>query len=66
MDDFSGMLGYNSKTVSSGSSPIKQLPFSPSQFFNSPGLFGMSIASTPKRFTAQASTPVKNRIKSVS
>jgi hypothetical protein len=62
MDDFAAMLGVGKQPVSNGNSPIKQLPFSPSQFFNSPGLFDAPLSSTPvKRFTTQASTPLKDR-----
>ncbi|KAK9873735.1 hypothetical protein WA026_002092 [Henosepilachna vigintioctopunctata] len=45
------------------SSPVKQLPFSPSQFLNSPNLtFEAVLSSTPvKRLSLQASTPLRNR-----
>lgn len=46
------------------SSPIKQLPFSPSQFLNSPNIssimFDVAAASTPKK--NQSETPVKDRV----
>ncbi|KAL3288413.1 hypothetical protein HHI36_002860 [Cryptolaemus montrouzieri] len=49
--------------VKEASSPIKQLPFSPSQFLNSPNLtFDAALSSTPvKRISLQASTPLRNR-----
>ena len=60
VDDFAVMLGCNSKQ--NGNSPIKQLPFSPSQFFNSPGFFDVPLSSTPvKRYQAQNTTPLKDR-----
>ncbi|KAJ8977022.1 hypothetical protein NQ317_013471 [Molorchus minor] len=44
-------------------SPIKQLPFSPSQFLNSPNIanitFDVTMSSTPKK--QQAQTPVKDK-----
>lgn len=49
-------------------SPIKQLPFSPSQFLNSPNIssimFDVAAASTPKK--NQAETPIKDKFKPVS
>lgn len=43
--------------------PIKQLPFSPSQFLNSPNIqFDVASSSTPVK-RLQVSTPHKNRIK---
>lgn len=54
--------------MSLGASPIKQLPFSPSQFLNSPNIssimFDVAAASTPKK--NQAETPVKDKQKPVS
>ncbi|XP_017784184.1 PREDICTED: myb-related protein B isoform X1 [Nicrophorus vespilloides] len=49
----------------SGSTPNKELPFSPSQFLNSPNIsFDVTLASTPvKNKSLQASTPIKNRIR---
>ncbi|XP_072378636.1 myb-related protein B isoform X5 [Diabrotica undecimpunctata] len=49
-----------------GASPIKQLPFSPSQFLNSPNIqnltFDVTMSSTPKGpQNAIVSTPVKDR-----
>ncbi|XP_050499620.1 myb-related protein B isoform X2 [Diabrotica virgifera virgifera] len=49
-----------------GASPIKQLPFSPSQFLNSPNIqnltFDVTMSSTPKGpQSALVSTPVKDR-----
>ncbi|XP_008195986.1 myb-related protein B isoform X2 [Tribolium castaneum] len=60
IDEFASMLGYSTKpTNNNGTSPIKQLPFSPSQFFNSPGFLEMPLSSTPvKRFPT---TPLKDR-----
>lgn len=47
--------------------PIKQLPFSPSQFLNSPNLtFDVQLASTPVKQHVQPSTPQKDRLKPVS
>lgn len=51
----------DSGTKPSGHSPIKQLPFSPSQFFNSPGFFEVTLASTPVQRFPQATTPLKDR-----
>ncbi|KAJ8952868.1 hypothetical protein NQ314_007474 [Rhamnusium bicolor] len=49
-----------------GNSPIKQLPFSPSQFLNSPNItnitFDVTLSSTPMK-KQQALTPVKDRTK---
>uniref|UniRef100_A0A1Y1NMI0 Uncharacterized protein n=1 Tax=Photinus pyralis TaxID=7054 RepID=A0A1Y1NMI0_PHOPY len=43
--------------IKNGSTPIKQLPFSPSQFLNSPNLsFDVTLASTPVK---QHTTPAK-------
>lgn len=44
-------------------SPIRQLPFSPSQFLNSPNIsFDVTLSSTPvKRSVAQVTTPHKDR-----
>lgn len=54
--------------LKNGSSPIKQLPFSPSQFLNSPNIanisFDVTLSSTPVK--KQASTPVKDKSKPVS
>lgn len=49
-------------------SPIKQLPFSPSQFLNSSNIsFDVTLASTPvKHAVVQVTTPHKDRIKPVS
>lgn len=51
--------------LKNGSSPIKQLPFSPSQFLNSPNIanisFDVTLSSTPVK--KQASTPVKDKSK---
>ncbi|XP_056633336.1 transcriptional activator Myb isoform X2 [Diorhabda sublineata] len=49
-----------------GPSPIKQLPFSPSQFLNSPNIanltFDVTMSSTPKSSqNGQISTPVKDK-----
>lgn len=51
-----------------GSTPIKQLPFSPSQFFNSPNLtFDVTSTSTPVKKaqmeTSQVVTPIKTRLR---
>lgn len=44
-----------------GSTPIKQLPFSPSQFLNSPNLsFDVTLSSTPVKQLHQLSTPNKD------
>lgn len=49
-----------------GTTPIKQLPFSPSQFLNSPNLtFDVQLASTPVRHSVQPSTPQKEKSKAV-
>lgn len=56
MEDFSILFEGAKTTIfspirGSGSSPIKQLPFSPSQFLNSPGMahitFDVALSSTP-------------------
>lgn len=51
-----------------GASPIKQLPFSPSQFLNSPNItsimFDVAAASTPKKNHPE--TPVKDKSRPVS
>lgn len=47
--------------------PIKQLPFSPSQFLNSPNLtFDVQLASTPVKQHAQQTTPQKEGLRPVS
>lgn len=50
-----------------GNSPIKQLPFSPSQFLNSPNLsFDVTLASTPMkhhRVINVVNTPIKEEVK---
>lgn len=46
--------------------PIKQLPFSPSQFLNSPNLtFDVQLSSTPVKHIVQAITPHKEKSKPV-
>ncbi|KAJ8925566.1 hypothetical protein NQ315_009406 [Exocentrus adspersus] len=51
--------------IRNGNSPIKQLPFSPSQFLNSPNIsninFDGTLSSTPMK--KQVSTPAKDRTK---
>lgn len=54
-----------------GPSPIKQLPFSPSQFLNSPHIsnltFDVTMSSTPKASqNGHVSTPVKDKSRPVS
>lgn len=65
MDDTDRLADTPSKCITS---PIKQLPFSPSQFLNSPNLsFDVTLASTPvKHCNMQATTPQKDRTKAVS
>lgn len=49
--------------IKNGSTPIKQLPFSPSQFLNSPNLsFDVTLASTPMKQLPQILTPRKDEI----
>lgn len=66
-DDDSGVRPLASSPIRLGTTPIKQLPFSPSQFLNSPNLtFDVQLASTPVKQHVQASTPQKEKIKPVS
>lgn len=73
MDDIDYLFDGAKPTIFSplknGSSPIKQLPFSPSQFLNSPNItnisFDVTLSSTPVK-KQQVLTPVKDKSKAVS
>ncbi|CAG9813270.1 unnamed protein product [Phaedon cochleariae] len=70
-DDMDFLLDGAKPTIFSplrnGGSPIKQLPFSPSQFLNSPNMsnltFDVTLSSTPKTHAGLIMTPVKNRVR---
>ncbi|KAF5307183.1 hypothetical protein FQR65_LT00699 [Abscondita terminalis] len=50
--------------IKNGTTPIKQLPFSPSQFLNSPNLsFDVTLSSTPVKQVPQNLTPRKDELK---